>query len=45
MGIESKRSEPDRSEVEREPRIAAHRAKLDSDKFGGEAGDQTGGLI
>ncbi len=24
---------------------AAHRAKLDSDKFGDEAGDQTGGLI
>ncbi len=37
--------EPDRSKGERQQRTATHRAKLDPDKFGNEARDQTGGLI
>ncbi len=46
MGCEGERREPDRSKAElAKPGTAAHRAKLDSEKFGDEAGDQTGGVI
>ncbi len=48
VSCERERSDPERSKAERyvaKPETAAYRTKLDSDKFGDDAGDQIGGLI
>ncbi len=43
-GFEGERSEPSHGRVERSE-AADRQAKLNSEKFGDEAGDQTGGFI